>query len=77
MRVTYLFNHQMHVEKSQDVQTSKDNGEPEIVDAWELIFTDRGSGDQVRIKFGRDARDSIVKQLTGGVVLAGGEFPKV
>ena len=47
------------------------------VDVWTLMFQDVQTGDQIRIGFRRDVRDEIVRQLTGGVVLAGGDFPKL
>ena len=50
---------------------------PEDVPVWTLRFVDRMSGDTVEWSCGRETRDEIVKQLTGGIVLAGGELPRV
>lgn len=52
-------------------------GELQTAEVWTLVFTDMQTKDQIRIAFRREARDSLVRQLTGGVVLAGGDFPKV
>lgn len=75
-RVENLVGFQMGVAKSHETDEPAD-GELETVEVWTLVFTDRQSGDQIRIAFRRDARDTLVRQLTGGVVLAGGEFPKL
>ena len=48
-----------------------------VVDVWTLILTDRQTTDQIRLSFRKDARDELVRQLTGGIVLAGGELPRV
>ena len=48
-----------------------------VVDVWMIVLTDRQSGDQIRVSFRKDARDELVRQLTGGIVLAGGELPKL
>jgi len=53
------------------------DGKLETVEVWTLVLTDRQTHDQIRIAFRREARDTLVKQLTGGVVLAGGGFPQV
>jgi hypothetical protein len=44
---------------------------------WTIILSDRVYGDQFRVTIDKDTRNEIVKQLTGGIVLAGGEFPSV
>lgn len=48
-------------------------------DGWEIVFTEvfPQTGDTVRFAFGREVRDMIVRELTGGIVLHGGEFPKL
>lgn len=66
--------------KGQETDVVKgENGEEdlEVVPVWTLALTDRQSGDQIFLSFRREARDELVRQLTGGVVLAGGEFPQV
>lgn len=52
-------------------------GELETVETWTLILTDRQTQDQIQIAFRREARDELVRQLTSGVVLAGGEFSRI
>lgn len=75
-KVTTLVNHHMQAVKGTEVE--EQDGEPTgTVDVWMLVFTDRLTQDQIRISFRRDARDEIVRQLTGGIVLAGGELPKL
>lgn len=44
---------------------------------WIFTFADRHSGDTIRFAFDDDVRDYIVRELTGGIVLAGGDLPKV
>jgi len=58
---------------------SGENGEEtlEVVDVWTLVLTDRQSPHRVQIAFRREARDELVRQLTGGLILAGGELPKI
>lgn len=48
-------------------------------DGWELVFTEMfpQTGNTIRFAFGRDVRDTIVRELTGGIVLHGGELPKL
>lgn len=74
-RVETLVDFHMQAAKGSEVEENGD--EATLVDVWELIFTDRASRDQIRIRFRREARDELVRQMTGGVVLAGGEFPKI
>jgi hypothetical protein len=73
-----LTNQQIDVQQSKEIdqKASSGNGEPVIVDVWMFVFTDRTYGDQIRIRFRREARDEIVRKLTG-VVIAGGELPKL
>ena len=48
-------------------------------DGWELVFTEvfPQTGDTIRFAFGRDVRDTVVRELTGGIVLHGGELPRL
>jgi CheY-specific phosphatase CheX len=66
-----------HIMAQKSQEPTTENGKPEIVDIWTLIFTDGTTGDQIRISFRKDTRDSLVSQLTGGIVLAGGQLPEV
>lgn len=71
-KMTQLFNQHIAVEKGQeiDAKNSDENG-PVIVEIWTLVFTDKSYGDQIRIGFPQEARDSIVKDLMGGIILPG------
>jgi hypothetical protein len=75
-QVSQLVNYHMQAVKGSELDEG-DNGSPGMVDVWMLVFTDRGSQDQIRISFRKDARDEIVRQLTGGVILAGGDLPQM
>ena len=48
-----------------------------VVEIWVLYFQEQGSGDQIRFAMRKDARDELVRQLTGGLVLAGGDLPQL
>lgn len=74
-----LVNQHIAVERGSqlDNEASEENGSPVSVDTWTVVFTDRTYGDQIRITFRREARDDVVRQLTGGVILAGGDLPSV
>ena len=79
-RVEILSNLAIRATKSQETDVVRgDNGDEtlEVADVWTIVYLDRQSGDQIHMSFRREARDELVRQLTGGVVLAGGEFPKV
>ena len=79
-RTEILSNFHIQAVKSQETDIIPgENGEEslEVVDVWTLILTDRQSPHRIQIAFRREARDELVRQLTGGVVLAGGEFPKI
>jgi hypothetical protein len=44
---------------------------------WVLTMTDRISHDVIRVPMKQPLRDEIVRKLTNGIVLAGGELPKL
>jgi len=71
MRIVTLLNQHMQAEKGSE------QGPTGVAEVWTLIFSDKVTGDQVRVSFPREARDEIVRQLTGGIVLAGGELPRL
>lgn len=73
-RTEILSNFHIHAAKGTEIDESGD--EPTMNDIWTVILTDRNTQDQIRISFRREARDELVRQLTGGVVLAGGQFPR-
>lgn len=66
---------QVHHEKVK--QQSPTNGGSVEVDQWTFVFLDKDTGDTIAWSCGKDVRDAIVRQLTGGIVLAGGELPRV
>jgi hypothetical protein len=74
-RIEILENFSMGAVKGQEIEER--DGETTAVETWTLIFVDRQTGDQIRVGFRREARDDIVRQLTGGIVLAGGELPRI
>ena len=61
-----------------DVNARKETemSEEGVVEVWVLYFQEHRTGNQIRFAMRRDARDELVRQLTSGLVLAGGEFPK-
>lgn len=69
------------VEKKQIMVPNPDGAPGDMVpgEGWELKFTEMmpQTGDTIRFAFGRDVRDHIVRELTGGIVLHGGELPKI
>lgn len=66
-----------HMQAVKSTEPEDDGDGVTTVDVWTLILSDRHSGDQIRLSFRKDARDELVRQLTGGVVLAGGELPRL
>lgn len=75
MRITELYNHSIGGRAFRDLQETPEG--PAMIDLYELALIDKTTGDQIRIKFDKSTRDHIVRGLTGGVVLAGGELPKL
>ena len=71
-KVVTLHNQHIAVEKGSeiDAQASTDDT-PVIKEMWTLVFSDRTYQDQIRISFGKDARDQVIKDLMGGIVLPG------
>jgi hypothetical protein len=79
-RTEILSNFHIQATKSQetDIVRGEDGEETlEMVDVWTITLTDRQTPHRILISFRKDARDELVRQLTGGVVLAGGELPKL
>lgn len=74
---TDLVGFHMAAFKGKEEDRAEGNGESVLVDVWMLVFTDRQTNDQIRISFREEARDALVRQLTGGIMLAGGNLPKV
>jgi hypothetical protein len=68
----------VHVEKTKILERGE-NGSQTRVDGWALVLTEKipPTGNVIRYEFGRNVRDFIVRELTGGVVLAGGDLPSI
>lgn len=79
-RVEVLSNFHIQVIKGQETDVVKDEDGDEqldVAEVWTLVLTDRVLGNQINLSFRREARDDLVRQLTGGIVLAGGELPQI
>lgn len=78
-KITTLVNHMVMVEKGREPADPKaqGNGNAEMVDTWTIVMMDRATGDVLRLGMKRDLRDEIVRQLTGGIVISGGELPQL
>lgn len=75
-----LWNQHIEVEKATEIDqaaTKANGGTPVVVEVWKIIFADRQLADQHVISIRKEARDDLVRKLTGGVVLAGGDLPSV
>lgn len=67
-RVTHLFNHHMEVlHRREPVEGEQGTS---IEDIYEFVFTDRVSGDQIRVGFGKETRDQMVTKMSGITVAA-------
>ena len=73
-----LYNQHIAATKEQELDPkSSTPDQPVVRDIWTLVFTDKTYGDRILISFPRETRDELVNQLTSGIVLAGGELPKL
>ena len=70
MRITELKN----VSVSARAVPVVGNGQGELFD---IAFTDKVTGDVIWLRINRETRDAFVRELTGGIVLAGGDLPKL
>jgi len=52
--------------------TMGENGEVEIKEVWAFVMQEGGTGNQIVFGFGEEVKDEFVKQLTGGIIIAGG-----
>jgi len=79
MRLEKLKGWNVSVLRIRVTEQAEGNGEPHEVDGWALVFTEvlPPTGDQVIFEFGQGVRDFVVRELTGGIVLAGGDLPSV
>jgi hypothetical protein len=73
---TYLTAHSIDVEKGTEL-VEREEGETTAEEKWSLVFQDRVTGSVIRYAFNRETRDELVRRLTGGIVLHGGELPKI
>ncbi len=53
------------------------NGQPAIEERWVLDFVENGTDNRISFLMNKETRDHVVRQLTGGIVLAGGDFPQL
>lgn len=75
-KITALVGQHIGVRKDTKI-VEAEGEEPEMVPTWTLVLTDRVTADQFSIEMNRETRDDVVRQLTEGIVLAGGVFPKL
>jgi hypothetical protein len=63
----------------KDVKPVKgENGDPDgVEEVWKMLLVERDTGNQIVFTLTREIRDFVVRELTGGVVLAGGDLPQV
>lgn len=73
---TELFNQHIECKEGTKLTDNPDDpGAPIISKTWTITMSDRTYMDQHIITFGQDARDHLVKVMTGGIVL-GGDLPQ-
>jgi hypothetical protein len=82
VKSTELRNQAISAEKGQVVgpPTGENGAEPSVVDVYRISrisCVDRATGDEVWFVMTEELKDELVRQLTGGIVLAGGKLPKV
>lgn len=78
MKTVALNGWNVGVEKTK-IKTAPIGSVSEEAEGWTLRFVEvmPPTGDQITFTFGRDVRDTIVRELTGGIVLHGGELPRL
>lgn len=76
MKRTHLNGWAIQAGKESQPGTDGD-GNPIIVETYYIAYQEQSSGDVIHIAFNEETRDVIVRQLTGGIVLAGGNLPKL
>lgn len=54
-------------------------GESGEDDLWKMTFQERKppTGDEIVFEMNRETRDALVRGLTDGIILAGGDLPKL
>jgi hypothetical protein len=60
--------------RNQHIQVNRLQS-PDGEEVWQLAMTDKGSGDVITLAFSREVRDSLVAQMTSGIVIANGQPP--
>lgn len=73
---TFLTGHSIDVEKGTEL-VERESGETTAEEKWSLVFQCRVTGNVIRYSFNRETRDELVRRLTGGIVLHGGELPNL
>lgn len=66
-----------NVNAVKGTEVDEKGAETTAVETWTLVFQEHGTGDRILFAMRREARDELVRQLTGGLVLAGGDLPKL
>lgn len=64
--------------KNIQIEVMGEDG-PEPASGWALVFTESHppTGDTVTYEMNREVRDYVVRELTSGIVLHGGELPNL
>lgn len=75
MRTEELWGWSVDVAKGTELEEHPDG--PISHDIWTLVFVEKNTGNLIKYPFRRDTRDELVRKLTGGIVLAGGELPNI
>ena len=71
-KLMILQNQHIAVEKGTELDPqATTEGAPVVHEIWTFVFTDKTYGDQIRVTFGKEARDDIVKDMMGGIVMPG------
>lgn len=55
----------------------QNGGEAKKEEFWQIVLLEVGTGNSISYRCTKDIRDHIVRGLTGGIVLAGGDLPQV
>lgn len=63
--------------KAAKLVEAGENGEPATEEMWQILLIERGTNDRITFEMNRVVRDELVRQLTGGIVLAGGDLPQL
>lgn len=75
-KIVNLTDQHVSVEKGTEIEEPPD-GDPVAHEVWTIVMTDRRTHEQLRLGMRRPLRDDVVRLLTGGIVLAGGDLPNM